>query len=52
MENSPKTFPLLTTEKWLDDLQKAVDLSSEKSKRDFIFKAVAEKIERTNQARK
>jgi hypothetical protein len=52
MENGPKTFPLLTNEKWLEDLEKAVKMSPEKSKRDFIFKAVAEKIERTKQARK
>jgi hypothetical protein len=51
MERS-KTFPLLTTEEWLDELQKAVNISPEKSKRDFIFKAVAEKIERTKQGKK
>ena len=47
-----KTFPLLTTEEWLDELEKAVNMSPENSKRDFIFKAVAEKIERTKAGNK
>lgn len=41
-----KTFPLIVPAEWLDRLGKAVPLSSETSKHDFIIKAVEEKMER------
>lgn len=41
-----KTFPLTVTDSWLDKLGRAVNLSDETSKHDFILKAVEEKMER------
>ena len=41
-----KTFPLTVTDSWLDKLGRAVNLSNETSKHDFILKAVEEKMER------
>lgn len=41
-----KTFPLTVTESWLDKLGKAVNLSNEESKHEFLIKAAEEKIER------
>ena len=52
MEPKAKTFPLLTTETWLDELEEAVKYSTAKNKRDFIFQAVAEKIQRTMKDKK
>ena len=41
-----KTFPLTVNQSWLDRLGKAVNLSTEESKHDFLIKAAEEKMEK------
>lgn len=46
MTDKIKTFPLTVTESWLDRLGKAVNLSSEGSKHDFIIRAAEKEMDR------
>lgn len=41
-----KTFPLAVNQAWLDRLGKAVNLSKETSKHDFLIKAAEKEMER------
>ena len=41
-----KTFPLTVNGSWLDRLEKAVKLSSEGSKHDFILRAAEKEMDR------
>lgn len=44
MMDQPKTFPIRTTNAWLDEVQKAADKNGNSSKHDFIVEAVNEKV--------
>lgn len=45
MDNKFKTFPIQVPEAWLDRVGDAIRLTTDKSKAEFIIRAVTEKMD-------